>query len=73
MEGGSGRPTHYACGLCCMPVPEKRHRKILSEEGAGKASLHHMLQLSATELLGYDVEQAVRNLTPSHRYICKSC
>ena len=73
MERGSGRPAHYACGPCCMPVLEKRHRKILSEEGAGKASLHQMLQLSATELLGYDVEQAVRKLMPSHRYICKSC
>lgn len=66
-------PTHYFCGLCCMPVPEKRHRKILSEEGAGKASLQQMLHFCGAEFLDHDVEGAVKNLTPNHRYICKSC
>lgn len=75
MEEGPGpsRPSHYSCSLCCKPIPEKRHRKVLSEDGAGKASLQQMQQFSAMELLGNDVDQAVKNLMPSQRYICNHC
>ena len=74
MEEGPGpsRPSHSCCP-CCMPIPEKRHRKVLSDDGAGKASLQQMQQFSATELLGNDVDQAVKSLMPSQRYICKNC
>ena len=73
MEEDPSSSTQYSCALCCTTVPNKRHRKILSEEGAGQASLQQMLQFSATELLDNDVEHAVKSLMPSHRYICKHC
>lgn len=65
--------SSYYCALCHQMVTQKRLRRVLSEQGAGKVNIQQMVEFCSTELLDYDVEEAVQHLKPSDRYICKAC
>ena len=71
-QPGSSRVTLYKCALCKTTVSDKRMRKVLSPESAGRVHLQQIQAFCEEQHPGYNVQEALQTLPTNEQYICKA-
>ena len=63
----------YKCALCQKEVGQRRLRKVLTCEGAGREYFGQLIHFCEVVHPGYDIEEAIQCLSQCKKYICKVC